>query len=297
MAGLPAQTSQLTSMKPGAWMLPCLIAAGFTLGVLVEPEFAAVSARRSGSASMMEVLLGDGRQMFARHFFTKADAYFHSGNYPGIFDKRPMEEELHMAGAPAGDSHDHDHGDKGHHEDYGFRGPPLDWIDTFSRHFYVTQHTHLDQGDASREILPWLKLSAELDPGRLETYTVSAFWLRTQLGKVDEAEAFLREGLRANPHSPEILLELGVLYEENRKDYVRAANVLELGVRYLDQKADSLTEEDRFLLARTLGRLARIEQKQGHIPEAIHFFERLKPLSPSAPIIDATIKELRARQP
>ena len=61
----------------------------------------------------------------------------------------------------------------------GFMGPPRDWIDAFGRHFIPNRHTHLDEGGATddlsgskevREILPWLKLSAELDPENVKTY-------------------------------------------------------------------------------------------------------------------------------
>ena len=62
-----------------------------------------------------------------------------------------------------------------------FLGPPRDWIERFGRHFIITEHTHL-QGAKEREILPWLRISAELDPQKIETYTVAAYWLR-DLGK------------------------------------------------------------------------------------------------------------------
>src|SRR5688572_31781294 len=65
-----------------------------------------------------------------------------------------------------------------------------------------------------REMLPWFKLAATLDPERPETYVVASFWLTKKLGKFDEAERFLREGLRANPGNYEILYELGrIAYE------------------------------------------------------------------------------------
>ena len=62
-----------------------------------------------------------------------------------------------------------------------------------------------------KEIMPWLKISAELDQHRVETYLVTAFWLRVRMNKVDDAEEFLRDGLRANPGSAAILYELGQL--------------------------------------------------------------------------------------
>ena len=48
----------------------------------------------------------------------------------------------------------------------------------FGRKFRVTEHKHLSGDSTERELLPWLKISAELDPQRVETYTVAAYWLR-----------------------------------------------------------------------------------------------------------------------
>ena len=81
----------------------------------------------------------------------------------------------------------------------------------------------------AREILPWLKLSAEMDPKRIDTYVTASYWLRTRLDKPDEAEQFLREGLRANPDSYEILLELGRVYFYNKNNSRVARNILGTG--------------------------------------------------------------------
>ncbi len=45
----------------------------------------------------LNVLMGDSRRMFANHFFVKADAYFHSGFYPTVFDNREAFQTPHMA--------------------------------------------------------------------------------------------------------------------------------------------------------------------------------------------------------
>ncbi len=84
-------------------------------------------------------------------------------------------------------------------------GTPRDWLDAFGRHFIPNRHTHLDEGGAAgdlsgsdqvREILPWLKLSTELDPQNVQNYTVTAYWLRQRMHKTDEANQVLLEGLR-----------------------------------------------------------------------------------------------------
>src|SRR5690606_34860071 len=93
-----------------------------------------------------------------------------------------------------------------------------DWIEKLGKKFSASTHVHLEKGN-EREMLPWLRLSAELDPHNVEAYTVAAYWLRKRLEKTDEAERFLREGLRKNPNHPEILNELAWLNLESRKDF------------------------------------------------------------------------------
>src|SRR5947208_13930363 len=192
-----------------------LIGTSFSLSTILQPRAAAWSGRRD-SGNVLKVLLGDGRRLFANHFFVKADVYFHSGYYPSVFDQAQAPKDSHHMTSKEGSQTEEEH-----EKAMDFLRPPKDWIERFGRHFLVTEHTHLVGGN-EREILPWLRLSAELDPQRVDTYTVAAFWLRVRLGKVKEAEQFLREGLQANPNSHEILFELGRLYHENYHDANRA---------------------------------------------------------------------------
>ena len=250
----------------------------------------------------LEVLLGDGRRLFANHFFVKADVYLHSGYYPSIFDAPVRQGNDHISqavhqepGSTAGHE-GHAAGDDDECETAGFLAAPKDWIDSFSRSFFPSRHTHLERPGEAREILPWLKLSAELDPQRVETYVVAAYWLRTQLNKVDEAEQFLREGRRANPDSYEILFELGRVFYENRKDPFRARNVWELALKRWEEQQSSKAEPNRFLYAQITGHLARLEESQGNLDKAVHYFEMLKTVSPYPAQIQKQIDALRARE-
>jgi tetratricopeptide (TPR) repeat protein len=257
----------------------------FTLGTLLQPRTPAWTSR-SRSDSVLAMLFGDSRQMFANHFFVKADVYFHSGFYPSIFDqaRETEEKENHMAG----EGHD-EHGEK----EANFLGPPADWVDRFGRHFRLTDHTHLG-GAGVREILPWLKISAELDPHRVETYTVAAYWLRTSLGKTNEAEQFLREGLRVNPQSYEILIELGRLYYENYHDANRARNVWELAFRRWREREASQKEPNYVPFGAITEFLGNLERNEGHYAEAIQWFELAKTHAPSPATLQAQIEALRA---
>jgi tetratricopeptide (TPR) repeat protein len=278
-------------------LLICIV----SLAAWVEPRYE--TRQNTSSGSMLGFLLGDTRKLFANQFFNEADAYFHSGFYPTIFDNTQSFQTPHIA-ADSGAMKDKNEGDE-----TGFMGPPLDFLEAFGRHFIPSEHTHLDEGGAQgtngvdldlgekggevREILPWLKMSAELDPNRIETYVTTAYWLRKRMGKVNEAEEFLREGLHANPNNPALLFELGRIYHEDRKNDAHARDLWELGVKQLDLQKPPLSDEDSFMLFQLTLNLARLAEDQKDFPAAIPWLERAKPVSPYPADIQKQIDEDR----
>lgn len=282
----------------------------FTLAVIVEPKLAYTQVYARHDNGPVEVILGDARRLFAGYFFTKADVYFHSGYYPGIFDE-PLREDHLGSGArsqkPQGD----------------FIGKPRDWIDRFSRSFYPSVHVHLDSagkahnceahgehdhdhgsheehGDEAhraaemREILPWLTIAAELDPNRIETYTVGAYWLRTRMSKPQEAEQFLRDGLRSNPGSHAILFELGRVYKESYQDPGRARNVWELALKRWNEQESPKLEPDTFALLQINWQLAQLERESGNFAKAIAYLQTAKRVSPNPDEVQKRIDEIQA---
>jgi tetratricopeptide (TPR) repeat protein len=288
-------------MKPprAVFGLLLLFTAVFTLATQIQRERDKPAkpkwATRSQSGGVLRVLLGDSRRLFAEFFFRKAEVYFHSGYYPSIFDQARLSEEKEHAMAH---DHDHDehaeHGEAEHDAATGFLGEPTDWIDRFGRHFRITEHTHL-AGGSVREILPWLRISAEMDPQRIETYTVASYWLRKRMGKVDEAEQFLREGLGANPGSYEILHELGRLYFENRHDATRTRNLWLLALRRWHQHEDKKEKPDFGTFHDLTTELAHLEEGEGNFSRAIEWLELAKPYSPHPDAVQAQIDALRAK--
>jgi len=249
-------------------------------------------SRGADTGDLLTILFGDARRMFANHFFVEADVYFHSGYYPSIFDQQARPKDAsHMAG-------EHGENEEQEHEKaMDFLGKPKDWIDRFGRNFFVTEHMHLG-GGTEREILPWLRISASLDPQRIETYTVAAYWLRARLGKVKEAEQFLREGLRANPDSSEILFELGKLYYENYKDVQHARNLFQLALRkWTARNADQPAKAALFQFEQIMTHLARLEEDQGNYREAADYLENLltHDATPNPEIIRRQIEELKQK--
>ena len=285
------RSSKVSELSAVALLVLC-----FGIAAYLEVWFQGWQGSRTQSGDVLSVMLGDGRRLFANHFFVKADAYFHSGYYPTIFDNREAFKTPHMAedsGTVAG---------KNQGDETGFLGRPLDWIDAFGRNLFPATHTHLDQGGAShdlgdssgvREILPWLQLSAELNPNDIRTYTVTAYWLRERMGKPDEAERFLRDGLRANPGSYEILFELGRLFAENHHDPARARNLWEVALRNWQKQESGKADPDKFSFLQITSQLAKLEESQTNYARALAYMEMWKARSPSPDAIQKQMEELR----
>lgn len=267
-------------------VLALLVVLCFSLATVLQPR-AAVWSRSAQSGSVLKVLLGDGRRLFANHFFVQADVSFHSGYYPTIFDTRDKPKASAMAAGEAGH-------DEAEHVRQMAMGQPRDWIEAFGRNFRVNEHTHLENGQ-EREILPWLRLSAELDPQRVETYTVASYWLCKKLGKVAEAEQFLREGLRNNPNSYEILYELGRLYAEEKHEPDRARNLWDLALTRWTSQESGKKEPDLIQFEQIVVHLASLEDQAGNYQRAIGLFELAKKVSPVPEALQRRIDDIRQK--
>jgi hypothetical protein len=285
----------MRSPRTSLLLLLALLVFCFGLAAQLEPQFQAWPGSRS-TGDLFNVMLGDSRRLFANEFFIKADEYYHSGYYPTMFDDNAAFQTTHMA-ADTGAVNSRNHGDE-----HGFLGPTRNWIDAFGRHFFPDRHTHLDEGGASddlsgsenvREILPWLKLSADLDPDNVQTYTVTAFWLRVRMNNPHEADAVLHEGLRHCPDSYDILFELGRLYSENYHDTDRARNVWELGVRKWQKLDPETKKENRLILEQLTIHLARLEEDAGDLPKAIEWFQAAQKVSLTPGVIQQQINRLQ----
>lgn len=279
------------------FQLTLMFGTAFILATYIHPAMSEFQGRKPDSGDPLASLLGDGRKLFANHFYVKADVYFHSGYYPTIFDNRESHQTAHMA-EDAGVAEGKNTGDEEH-----FLGKPSDWIDAHSRKHFPSVHTHLGEDspdgrkNAEREILPWLKFSAKLDPNKIETYTVAAYWLR-RTGADGEAEAFLREGLRANPDSVEILFELGRC-RWDAKDIEHARNLWALAWRrWQSQELPKPPEaQNRFIASAILMHLALLEHAAGDINQCIRCLETLLPLKQNQDEIRKRIADVKAGLP
>jgi hypothetical protein len=288
----------MTSPRKFFLLLLALLILCFGMAADLQPQFQALENKRHQSNAFFSLLLGDSSKIFANSFFVKADEYYHSGFYPTIFDNKEAFQTPHLAEDTGAVN------SKNHGEETSFMGPPRDWIDAFGRHFIPNRHTHLDEGgpaddlstsDNVREILPWLELSAKLDPDNVTTYTVTAYWLRIRMHKVSEAEQVLREGLRNNPQSCEILFELGRLYDENYHDAVRARNVWELAVRYWFKLPVEDQKENKLILEQITTHLGQLETDAGNLPQALNWLQVAEKVSLTPGALQKQIDDLKAK--
>jgi len=285
-----------------------LVSLAYTLATAAHLQM----IRRAGSISSdgaFKKLLGDGRRLFAGQFVEMADVYLHSGFYPSIFDRRDNKAPKAVTGkAEEHDDHDHEghqhdaegkcihdeeHQDE-HEKAMDFMGKPNDWLEGFIRRFRITKHTHLENGE-EREVLPWLKLAIELDPQAIETYTATAYWLRKNLKNAKDAEDVLREGIRNNPNSFELLFEMGRLYQESYRDSARARNIWLLAWKRWDAQTPEAKGASVQSYSEITINLARLEADAGNWQRAIQYFELAKMASPKPEAIQKQIDDIQAK--
>jgi hypothetical protein len=272
------------------WVMIFLFVCCMALATVLDPEFRRLQDREVSSAGVLVALMGDSRRLFAHEFFAKADAYFHSGFYPTIFDYQKPGTESDLKE----ESHDKPAGAKEREEESTFLGPPKDWIERFGRHFYPTIHTHLHGGN-EREMLPWLKLAADLDPHELDAYLTASYWLRTSLNQPHEAEQFLRQGQRANPDSYAILLELGRIYAYNYTNAFVARNILVEARQKWRQQAAAGAKPDPHAYEEILGEIVRADRERGDPRRQLADLLELAKVAHSKENIQRQIDELKAR--
>jgi hypothetical protein len=287
--------------SPRTFFLLLLALFIFCFGVAanLQPRFVSLENSRHQPGNFFSLLLGDSSRMFANSFFVKADEYYHSGFYPTIFDNNEGFKTPHVA-EDTGAVTSHNQGG----EDVNFMGAPRDWLDAFGRHFIPNRHTHLDEGgpaddlsssDKVREILPWLELSAKLDPDNIQTYTVTAYWLRERMHKIAEANQVLLEGLRNNPDSYDILFELGRLYSESYHDIGRARNVWELAARKWRALDAQAQKNNPLIFEQIATHLGELEKNAGNWQRAVDWIQAAQKVSLNPDALQKQIDEIKAK--
>jgi len=217
-----------------------LWAAAFSLGCLLLSE--AEGSAGADARSVAARLLGSTRAAFSEVFYEKADEYFHGG-----VKHLHAEAFTNVFQRWAGVLHPHSHV---HREDEGIR-----------------------------EIMPWLRFSTEMDPGRVEAYLVAAYGMARGARRPDLAEAILREASRVNPGDYRIRADWGRLLMK-REDWAGALAKFDAGIRLWPSGRPEADEEVRSDLAALLSFRGFVRLRQGLREEAREDFRAALDLAP-----------------
>src|SRR5438132_4982383 len=115
------------------------------------------------------------------------------------------------------------------------------------------------------------------------------------MGKVVEAEQFLRDGLRANPDSYEILFELGRVSAENKNDPACARNLWQAALIRWQKQESAKPESDRFLFLQIVSHLAVLEDQQSNYRQALAYAQMWKERSPQPDDVEKRIVALKQK--
>ncbi|MBM4143146.1 MAG: hypothetical protein FJ225_06105 [Lentisphaerae bacterium] len=241
--------------RPGAAALALWIAA-FSLSCRIGgPPRAGVAP--DVSPSVMGVLLAGSRLTLGDHFYEVADQYFHRGV--------PHKSEKFFGG---------------------------NWFQRMAAEAAPSAHLHL-QGVDVREMMPWLLLSMRANPGRAESYLVTAFWLDHGAGRPDAALEVLRQGQCEVPFNYEIQLERGrLLLRLGRRGPAAAA--FDAGLAFWPGAGDPGGIGARHDKAALLLYRALLHEGAGEREEAIAALERILALFPEREHLRERIALLRS---
>jgi tetratricopeptide (TPR) repeat protein len=240
-----------------------LLAALVALGAAGSALSPALQGRGANGAAQ-DGATWEGRRLIAQVLWLKTHAVLHAGAEerearPGEEISRADEIRSHeRAEHQEGHADDH-HGGEGHPEHVlaippkreDFRGVLGDLERAVKP--YAARDGELYSKDIDQTV-PFYRMMTWADPHMIQGYTVGASAICRAGKYADRALAFLKEGERANPDSPEIQEELGHYYLVYFHDYARAEACLRHSLALLpgnrkltDSEEDARTDAYRWL--------------------------------------------------
>ena len=118
------------SDRRGLLLVLLWLTLAFSLAAKIGPQVEQrLAANGEGDDDPLARWLGTSRVMFAQSFFVKADAYFHSGYYPTIYDNTAPFKTPHI-GEDSSTMESHNSGD----EETIF-SHPHNWVERFELNF------------------------------------------------------------------------------------------------------------------------------------------------------------------
>ncbi len=297
--------SSKPGLSGGEWLslgvgVLCLLAAGY-LGMRLQPQSARGSILEYAdlsdeNAAPVAAILGEFRANLSYLLFMKTEEYLHSGiRYRPLTEKEKElgraeihhdfemmdaqeKKEVHEEESLAhpdeeGEEHEYEHGHEHGHTHGAQLVPPRRWdvrgvwgdieraVKPFEEEGQPERH-----GEVT-EMLPWYRMATYMNPRLVKAYVIGGFVIAAYGGKLDEAEAFLREGVQLNPESPEVKEALGRLLMYRKDDPAGARPLFEAALA-LGRSRKDLTEEEKYAVRRACTSLALLEWKANDNREA-----------------------------
>jgi tetratricopeptide (TPR) repeat protein len=151
-----------------------MVGAAFALSCQIQARTPV--RNHEGYRSAGAALLGESRLGLSGYFYEMADLYFHRGI------EHEHEEAIHDT-----------------------------WFQARLAELKPHGHQHAT-GQASHEILAWLRLATAMNPHNVDFVLLAAFWMHHEAGQIELAQQILKDAQVANPFEYEIQLERGRLY-------------------------------------------------------------------------------------
>ena len=104
--------------------------------------------------------------------------------------------------------------------------------------------------------------------------------MRKNLRRVEDARDILREGIRNNPKSFELLFAMGQIYQQDDTNKIKARNIWIAAKRYWEEQSIEAKELSSDVYGRITGNLAHLELEAGNLQLAVQYFELDKLTSP-----------------
>jgi len=246
----------------------------FILSINIDSFFyGGAYSTRVGEYDPLYKVLGELRQVLSATLFLKADEYYHGGTKH-----------------PHGSTHKKHFGDCCMHNEGEevIENSENDIFERVIKKIKTRSLRHL-KGEQLAELLPLFYLSTKVNPYDINAYVNGGFWLSAKLNMPDKALSFLEEGLRFNPSSYQILMQIGDIYFLIKKDYYKSAAVFQRAYILMQDKQIDIFERKHLLTF-----LAASFERTERFKEALYYYEEFFALDNDTNT-EKKINELKAK--
>ncbi len=260
--------------------LPIIILFFYAASVFFNISFRQNLLPQRAEADIIQRIFGSFRVFVGDWAFLKAEEYHHRG--------LPFEQAMgyHKGEALFSGKEDHEESSGSHIA----AGKQAGLYQKIYSDVKVTEDSHLKPAE-EKEVLPWFYVEVAFNPHDIRGYVLGAYWLE-RVGQKEESLKFLREGVKNNPGSAQVLSAIGELYYRQNNHEKAAAYLERSCLLWNEAKGPNVvtnrySESDR-LFAFDL--LASLYIRQGNYDKALNIYTELLKFGPNPAILEKISK-------